>query len=160
MLIKTKKKVALEWFAMDDVARFKAALPMDKQKLARHLRVSLTTIKEWESRYFANRIGENLEEAGKLEVVEGDVVDYSRDEVQEVLDALHQMATKGKSAFAAKTFLQAKGEFIEKSEVKVGLTADEIARQHLENRRWLRENGYLEKGGIRQVQSKSPLLPK
>ena len=142
MLIKTKKKVALEWFAMDEVERFKASLPMDKQKLAKHLRVGLTTIKDWESRYYANKIGENLEEAGKLPAVV-DEQEYARDEVQEVLDALHQMATVGKSAFAAKTFLQAKGEFVEKSEVKLGLTADEIARRNLgaeqELKQWLKQ---------------------
>ena len=75
-------------------------------------------------------------QAQGVEVVE-------KTDVEKVMDALHKMAINDHNAFAAKTYLQAKGEFVEKAEVKLGLSADEISRRNLEAERQLRDSGYL-----------------
>lgn len=67
-------------------------------------------------------------------------------EVNEVLNALKKLCLKG-NASAGKFWLQAKGEFVEKSEarVKLELSSEQLAREHIETRRWLNEHSYLEK---------------
>jgi len=68
--------------------------------------------------------------------------DYSENEKEQVLNALKDMCVLSKNAFAGKTWLQAKGEFKEVTEVQIGLSADEIARRNLEAERRLKEGGY------------------
>ena len=78
-------------------------------------------------------------------------------DVEEVLQALHIMATQKHNAFAAKVYLQAKGELVEKAEhkVEVGLSADEITKRNFEAERRLQRGGYR----VATVQNESPLLP-
>ena len=146
MIIATKKKVALEWFGMTDVERFKSGLPLDKQKLARHLKVGGTTIKDWEAKYYANKIGEELEASGHL--TEEEVIDLNFDPEKwfqetrrERYEALLKACKTG-NAQAIKLAAQLANELVEKQEITVGLSADEIARRNLEAERQLKKGGY------------------
>jgi len=86
-------------------------VPKFKSYLARQLKVTTNTLRNWEIerqktsipvlKEAAEMLGEQLENA------------YPRDEVKEVLDNLLKLSKS--NAFAGKVFLQAKGALIEKS---------------------------------------------
>ena len=63
-------------------------------------------------------------------------------EYEEYIDALKYMTDKLHNAAAAKVYGQVKGWLVEKTEVKHGLTADEITRRNLEADRQLGASGY------------------
>lgn len=68
-----------------------------------------------------------------------------KEDVKEVMEALRVMATRERSpsAFAAKTFLQCKGVFVEKAvEKKKEVNGDEITKYLLKGIRELRKGGY------------------
>ena len=88
-----------------------------------------------------------------------EITDISEDEKVALARKIYIDAMAGRASARDKDLaVRMLGMLIEKHEVKVGLTADEFARQHLENQRWLREHGYLEEAGVQQVQSEPPLL--
>jgi len=148
-----KRKMAVEWFGMTPEERLRAGLPPDQTALRRYLKVGSTAMKEWQALFLERK---NREIIGRTFEPE----EESPDEVQAVLEALRKMAIDGKNAFAAKTFLQAKGVFVEKTESKVihELSADEIARRNLEADRELREWRRTSGQGMEKVPKEPPLL--
>ncbi len=80
----------------------------------------------------------------------------------EVVQYVFESAKKG-NAQSQKLFAQLAGKLIEKSEVKIGLSADEITRRNLEAERQLREQGFDRRGNglrVEEVKEELPLLSK
>ena len=112
--LKEKKKMAFEWFSMRPEERLRAGLPADQQKMRRYLGIGVTTLSGWGEDYMKEKNRQIMQRNFDGEQPEKD---YPKDEVKEVLDNL--LALSQHNAFAGKTFLQAKGVFIEKSEQEV-----------------------------------------
>lgn len=100
-------------------------------------------------------LGNNLHQ----EDIEGDEDATLVRKINEMDEAVFSAGKINKIAKMAELWYKRKGLLIEKSlNVEVKLSADDIARQHLENRKWLREQGYLGETGSGQVQPEPPLL--
>lgn len=84
--------------------------------------------------------------------VEVEDEEEGEDELKQVLKNLYRLSKKNSNA--AKVWLQATGNLVEKTEVKIGLSADEIARRNIEADRRIRV-GYRVEG----VPEKPTLLP-
>jgi len=152
-----KRKMAMGWFAMHPEERLRAGLPPDKTKLRTYLGVKSSTLNGWEAKFFEEKTREIMEHSlyHEADEVEQPQEQYSLSEKEQVLNALRDLCIKHGNAFAGKTWLQAKDEFVEKQEVKVGLTANEIARRNFEAERQLRKAGYR----VVEVQKEPSLLP-
>jgi len=109
------------------------------------------------------RPGAGRKKGTKDSVVRARSIPISDEDMEkQVHSHLYKMSQEG-NAFAAKTLLQAKGRFVERSEIKVGLTADELTRRLFQARRELRDAGYniIGEGGDRvvEMQRESGVFP-
>ncbi len=91
-------------------------------------------------------------EHGNKIVPEDEEIEEGDSELQQVLRNLFRLSKKNSNA--AKVWLQATNNLVEKAEVKIGLTADEIARRNIEADRRIRVGHRVE-----SVPEKPPLLP-
>jgi len=156
--LEAKRKMAFEWFNMGDTDRFRAGLPLDKQKLARHLRVGKTTIQEWEQKYYAERLGKQLHEEEVIRKKRTQPKEEPYDSEKylngktDVVDQALIEACEQNNAQALKIYYQLTKRLIEKQEVTHKLDGDYIARQYFEARR------ELEATRVDEVSDKSTLF--
>lgn len=154
-----KRKIAYEWFSMTDSERFRNGLPVDKKMLAKRLKVGLTTVKDWETRYYSDKIGQQLKEDG-ITVKNGEVEieDNPKDWIQNRwLDLLQGALASAKAGNANSQRLLAQiGEYlVEKQEVTHKIDGSFFARASIEAERRLRESGYRVDAG----EAEFPVLP-
>ena len=101
-----------------------------------------------------------LEAQPRTEEGEYDSTAWLKERTPEADEALIK-ACKSGSPSALKLLYQLLDRLVEKAEQKVEVQFDstELAKRHIENRKWLRDNGYMGDDGVGQVQPVTPLLP-
>jgi len=174
----TVRKAAYEWYVMSGVERVVRGYPLTYEEMAEKLNISADTLQNWEDDFYAgkyvpikdkernlttmeqvasretkkirDRTRKNDKAAGEFETAE-----YLRKHSKQIADAII-MGCKAGNAQAMRLAKQLTGELVEqsKTEVVIGLSADEIARRNLEAERQLREGGYR----MEKVQKEPPVL--
>ncbi len=161
-----ERKLALGWMGMSTTERYNKGLPLNDKEMRKRLGVKASTWCGWTNQYAEQKKRDVYMSAHPMvdKKVEPEVVEieynsetYLNDQTEVVDKALIQ-ACDNNNAQALKIYYQLTKRLIEEKKVTIGLTADEIAKQHLGNQQWLREQGYLGTAGIRQVQSEPTLL--
>ena len=144
-----KKLSFFRWRQIPEVERS----PSTFKEKARELGVRAETLTRWNGEYPA-WLGKEVRSNGI------DISNLSEEEQIKLFDKLlfklaldPKAPTKNRELFGKRY-----GLFVEKQEVKIELNAEQLAREHLESRRWLKEHGYLEETGMGEVQPKPPLL--
>ena len=152
--------------SLSPTERVSQGLPITLKDIGKLLGVSPSTVGEWNKNLSQIR-DEMLEDENRKQVAERlekdkqlrriaernlgpqDIAEISEDERLALARKIYQDAmTHGASAKDKDLAVRMLGMLIDRQEVKVGLTGDEIARQHLENRKWLAEHGYGEDKGV------------
>lgn len=153
-----QKQQAREWFGLTPQERCDQKLPFNEQELAELLGIKkVKTIRDWRVEW------KKLEQAKQEPngaIPSYDSVEWLTGRTSQMDEALTKACQMG-NAQALKLYYQITNRLIEKSEQKVQLelNADEIATQYIENRKWLREHGYLAENGMGQVLPEPALLP-
>ena len=151
-----QRKEALYILSLTERERMLNRLPMTYVAIADKFKVSVNTVLKWEAQvpgYLqeeANSRREILGVVGDIaktdkELKKIDTAQYLKGRNAEINEALIQ-ACKNGNATALRLYFQMT-EQIDKED-SIGITGDEIAKQHIENRRWLKEHGYLEEAGV------------
>jgi len=130
--------------AMTPVERVANGLPVSTGDIAKHFGVGEKKVLT---------IRHNL--SGELNGAVAKIWQKTEEQLRKEIEQFLYIAASKGNPNSAKILAQMKGWLIEKSEVKIGLSADEIARRNLEADRQLREGGYR----VEKVQEESPLLP-
>jgi len=147
-----QRKVAIEWMGLSTKERFDRALPLNDSEMRKSLPVGKTVWNKWVDQFHEQHkrdlimkchpmvVGEKPKE---VEVIpeEYDSEKYLNDHVDKVDEALIEACDQN-NAQALKIYYQLTKRLVERTEVKIGLTADEITRRNLEAERQLREGGY------------------
>lgn len=125
-----KKQVFYDWLSKSPSERD----PFSQKDLAKKLGITESTLINWKKEKANARIMAPEEK-------EYDSIAYLRGRSPEADKALITSCLSG-NASSLKLLKQLLGDLVEKTEVTLGLTADEIARRNLEAERQLREGGY------------------
>jgi len=141
-----KQKKYFSWLALPPEERE----PATKKALAEQMGISPLTLINWDKAVIK-------ETEAPVEAYDSDAWLRGRtDKADQALLKAVQMGSPG----AIKIFYQLLDRLVEKQEAKVeiGLSAAEIARQHIKNQKWLREHGYMENAGVGQVLPELPVF--
>jgi len=143
---------------MSPVERVVMGRPVTLQEISDEFHVSLVKVREIKNNLEYYLIPQHV--LDKKVVLKYDSKAYLESRSQEVDDNLLK-ACKKLSPSALKVYYQILGKLIEKSEteVKIGLTADELARRNLEAERRVNDVGRGAGHRVESVPEKLPLLP-
>ena len=155
-----EKEQYFEWLALPKEQR----KPKSKREFARKIGVQYITLMAWQrGKDLQPKDKGGYSDITKQTALTKQIGDLPVEEQIQVFDKLLFSIARNPNASSKDRELFAKryGLLVEKKEMKVGisLNADQIAQQHIENQRWLREHGYLEVAGVGQVQPEPGLLP-
>ena len=139
-----QKAEFLKLMEMSPVERGMNKLPVTPQEMATHLDVHVSTIYGWQKQF-----------------KDGDWFKQEKSDEEQKVEALYKLQEEvmtGTNVPANKweTFFKLKGWYEPKQEIRVGLSADEIARRNLLAERELRESGF----GVEEVSEESGVLSK
>ena len=174
------KSKGMKILSTTQLERERQGLPITVTDIAKHLGVKRKTVTRWLKElpeYIEGKVQEE-EELGKCDIIrkvqksiysdslpkteegEYDSTAWLKERTPEADEALI-MACKSGSPSALKLLYQLLDRLVEKTEQKVDVKVDatELAKRHIENRKWLRDNGYMGDDGVGQVQPVTPLLP-
>lgn len=119
----------LRWFGLSEIDKVEAGLPTTMVGIAKHLNVTPDTIRAWVK--VVRRQLPQLEEEKEEE-------EWAKFMVHLRKQALRE----GAPAAVMDLYAVLKGKKIEQMVVKIGLSADELARQSLIAQRQLKDGGY------------------
>lgn len=153
------ERIAYKWFSMTKEERIQSGFPTAQKDMASFLTVGTTKMRDLKRAY----MNKNFDTPPIAEIISGDYDSkkYLLSRSKEVDDGLIEAAKKG-NAQAARVIKQLTGELEEKPiEVRIGLSADEIARRNAEADRELAEWNKRRSSGqrVEEVQAESSLLP-
>ena len=172
------KSKGLKILATSKREREKQGLPITVTDIAKHLGVKRGTVTKWLKElpeYIDAQIKEE-EELGRCDLITKAqkaiyIEAQPKTEEEEAAKLVNQIKAMDEAVFEAATikhiskmaelWYKRQGLLIEKTEQKIEVKVDatELARQHAENQRWLRDNGYLGDAGVGQVFTEPALLP-
>lgn len=171
-----RRKVVWDWLDVGSHAPGKPSPRMPLQQLRKEYHITRPQFYQMKDEWKAEKAHETetrLEIARQKqaailcgdateEEIDADPVLWWKKRRQEIDKAILDSAKKG-NAQSQKLAKQLAGELVEKQEIRIGLTADELTRRNLEAERQLREAGFniRRDDGHRmaQVQDESSLLP-
>jgi len=162
-----ERKLAMEWFATPTAERWEKGFPLNDKEMRAKLGVKTTVWNKWINQFHEKQkrdvvmkchpMATGGEKSIEVEVIEPDYAsDAYLNDKTEVVDKALISACEDNNAQALKIFYTLNKRLVERTEVKVGLTADELTRRNLEAERQLREGGYR----VEEVPKKPALLPK
>ena len=149
----TKKNLAFEWFGWDDDTRFQKGYSYKMAPFAvKDLKISLATLQNWKREWIKINAPVTAVDENGDEVYNSDFFLHKN---LQYVDGLLLRGCEKLNPNSLKLFFQRAGVLIERSEVKIGLSAEEVARRNLESIRTLREGGF----GVDEMQVKPGILP-
>lgn len=170
MIVTAKMAEGFRILQLDELERSRQGLPVSTREIASFLGVTFSTVTHWRQNLpsylesLEKRKGEKKKILAIMEQLspQDEPMDWLRKRTQDANEALLKSVQKGSPA-SIRTFYQLLGLLSDKVEVKIGLSADEIARRHLGARQELREQGYVVTGeggeGVGEVSDEPALLP-
>jgi len=160
-----KEELIFKWVAMSASQRKKSQLPTTSVGMAKHMGVGYTTFHKYTNLYWAKKNTKVMDPGAFKEEAsdeEWDFERWKRDTAPVAADALSG-ALRRNMPSAIKLYYELTGEYVQKQEIKIGLTGDETARRNLEAEKELRESGYSVGTGrqrVEEVTDKPALLLK
>lgn len=158
VVLPSYRDMAFKWLDMSREERIACQLPTTQKDFAKSIGIGTTKMRLFKREFFSLNMKGKIDRK-EVQPKDYDSLSYLKSRTREVDEGIIKSAKSG-NAQAQRLIKQLTGELVEKSEVTIGLTADERARRELEAERQLREW----RGGaghrVEEVQKEPPLLSK